>query len=59
VKDFAEWSGKNDPAILKWVTATGGSWQMSKAWVERAGDWQWFADEFIKFVQDGLSKEGR
>jgi hypothetical protein len=59
IKDFAEWYEKNDPTLLKWVALTARSYQMSKAFVERAGDWQWFADEFIDFVQKGLTAEGR
>lgn len=58
VQSFADWYTKNDPTILMWVATTGKSWAMSKAFVDRAGDWQWFADEFITFVQTNLKAEG-
>jgi len=58
VKDFAEWYQKNDPALLKWRVLVTGNWSISKKWVNRAGDWQWFADTFIKFLQNFLAKEG-
>jgi hypothetical protein len=57
VKDFAEWYTKNNPGILAYETAVAGSRQVSKAWVQRAEDWKWFADQFITFVQNGLASE--
>ncbi|MGZ5009346.1 MAG: eCIS core domain-containing protein [Methylobacter sp.] len=58
VKDFANWMIKNDPHILAYLAVASGSWHFSKALVERADDWQWFANEFIKFVEKNLKAEG-
>jgi hypothetical protein len=58
VKDFANWMTKNDPHILAYLAVASRSWNFSKALVERADDWQWFADEFIKFVEKNLKAEG-
>jgi hypothetical protein len=57
IKDFAEWYTKNDPKVLAYISMASGSWHFSKALVERAGDWVWFADKFIAFVQKGLAAE--
>jgi hypothetical protein len=40
-----------------YLSAASKSYQISKALIERAGDWVWFADEFITFVQKGLAAE--
>ncbi len=56
VKDFADWYAKNDPEIIKWLALMADTY--AKQWMARAGDWQWFADQFIDFVQKGLTAEG-
>jgi hypothetical protein len=59
IKDFAEWYATNDPAVLKHVIvmSRGSSWSYLKKTDERQGDWAWFANEFITFIQDGLASE--
>jgi hypothetical protein len=56
VKDFSDWYAKNDPSILTWLATMD---IYASEWIKRAGDWQWFADQFIAFVQKGLTAEGK
>src|SRR5262249_4303583 len=59
VQDFADWYSKNDPHILKYVTLVGSNFHIAREFVKRANDWQWFADQFISFLQTGLKAEGQ
>ncbi|MBV9169443.1 MAG: DUF4157 domain-containing protein [Chloroflexi bacterium] len=58
VKDFADWYTRNNPHVLLYLASVSRSWHVSKALVDRAGDWQWFADKFVRFVQENLATEG-
>jgi hypothetical protein len=58
VKDFAAWYTSNDPSIVKWTVLNARSYHFVTKWGEREGDWKWFADEFIAFVQKNLIAEG-
>src|SRR5258706_3351399 len=57
VQAFADWFAKNDPSILKWLTFASGG--ISNDLIARANDWQWFAYQFINFLQNNLKAEGR
>ena len=58
VQDFADWYTRNDPHILAYLVAASKSFWFSRELVNRAGDWQWFTDRFIDFVQKNLTAEG-
>lgn len=55
VKDFALWYQSADPTLIEWATFHQ---HMLKTWMDREDDWQWFADIFIQFLQNFLTKEG-
>jgi len=59
VKDFADWYTRNDPHVLASVTAGSRSWHFSKALIDRADDWKWFAARFVDYVEQHLAAEGR
>jgi hypothetical protein len=58
VRDFALWMESSDPTLLKYVLAWGESTGYGLKIGKRKDDWQWFADQFIDFVQTNLTAEG-
>ena len=56
VRFFAGWLLKNDPTLVghlsQWIPMY--TIQLTR----RIGDWQWFADQFISFVETHLTAEG-
>jgi hypothetical protein len=58
VRDFAAWLQSNDPTLV------GHAWERAEStgygllMIRRQNDWQWFADQFISFVQTHLTAEG-
>ncbi len=59
VKDFALWLQSSDPTLFKHAWARAEDRPYMKLMMKRENDWQWFADQFITFVQTGLTAEGR
>ncbi len=59
VKDFALWLQSSDPTLLKHFALRGEDRPYMKLLMKRENDWQWFADQFITFVQTNLTAEGR
>lgn len=59
VKDFADWYTRNDPHVLAYLAAASRSWHFSKALIDRADDWKWFAARFVEYVEKHLAAEGR
>jgi hypothetical protein len=59
---FTDWYGKNDPTLLKWMSIASANHSLWNPypgmWVQRAGDWRWFAARFRDVVQLGLRAEG-
>jgi hypothetical protein len=58
IKDFALWYQTTDPTLFKWHFRHMENGRMYNTWLKREGDWQWFANLFIKFLQNFLTKEG-
>jgi hypothetical protein len=59
VKDFAMWFKSFDPSLVAWTTIQSQSpFQFQLLLARRMNDWQWFADQFITFVQNNLTAEG-
>jgi hypothetical protein len=71
VVDIALWFGRNDPSIQGWslkkstsfLIGAGGAngAELFRQWGKRGTkpNLQWFANEFIEFLQDNLKKEGK
>ena len=55
IYDFAMWYSKNDPDVWDWRSRYGDV--LDDLWRKRYGNWQWFADQFITFVENGLAAE--
>jgi hypothetical protein len=55
IKDFAHWYAFNDPTLLSHILYNGRNLRF--AFANRDGDWAWFANVFITFVQNGLAAE--
>ena len=58
VRDFALWLQSSDPTLISHATVYGQGTGYGLLVSKRANDWQWFADQFIKFVQTNLTAEG-
>ena len=62
VERFTDWYGKNDPTLLTWMSIASADHSLwnpfPRMWVQRAGDWRWFAERFRDLVQLGLRAEG-
>lgn len=59
VKDFALWLQSADPVLIEHVTFYGQGTGYGLLVIKRQNDWQWFADQFITFVQTNLTAEGQ
>jgi hypothetical protein len=59
VKDFAFWLQSSDSSLILHATERAESLAYASQLAKRENDWQWFADQFISFVQTGLTAEGR
>jgi hypothetical protein len=59
VRDFALWLHSSDPTLINHVSTWGESLGYGLLLLRRQNDWQWFADQFITFVQTNLTAEGR
>jgi len=50
VERFTDWYGKNDPTLLTWMSIASADHSLwnpfPRMWVQRAGDWRWFAERF-------------
>jgi len=59
VRDMALWMESADPDLFKhsWARADEHPYAMKIS--KRENDWQWFADQFINFVQTNLTAEGQ
>ncbi|MGZ4981625.1 MAG: hypothetical protein ACXWAB_09275 [Methylobacter sp.] len=59
VRGFALWMQSSDPTLISHVTTYGQGTGYGLLVGRRANDWQWFADQFIDFVQTNLTAEGK
>lgn len=59
VRDFALWLQSSDPSLVSHATTWAESMGYGLLLIRRQNDWQWFADQFISFVQTNLNAEGR